>query len=74
MRFRAIAGDGASIHGIAFRAASEPLGRALQAGRGNPVHLAGILMADRFGGRDRVQLRLIDLAQAAAVSKPICIA
>ena len=74
MRVRAVAGDGVSIHGIAFSAASEPLGRALQAERGNLVHLAGALMADRFGGRDRVQLRLIDLAPAAAVSGPICIA
>jgi single-stranded-DNA-specific exonuclease len=62
VRLRAAAGDGAKIDGIAFRAASEPIGRALHAARGGLVHLAGTLTNDRFGGRDRVQLRLLDLA------------
>ena len=62
VRLRAAAGDGAKIDGIAFRAASEPIGRALHAARGGLVHLAGTLTNDRFGGKDRVQLRLLDLA------------
>ena len=66
LRFCAVAGDGATIDGIAFRVASEPLGRALSAARGNLVHLAGSLMLDRFGGRERVQLRLIDFSPAAS--------
>lgn len=65
VRLRAEAGDGAKIDGIAFRAAAEPLGQALREARGRAVHLAGTLMEDRFGGRERVQLRLLDLAPAA---------
>lgn len=65
LRFCAVAGDGAKLDGIAFRAASEPLGRALQAARENLVHLAGSLMVDRNGGRDQIKLRLIDLSAAA---------
>ena len=62
VRLRAAAADGAKLDGIAFRAASEPIGRALHAARGRLVHLAGSLANDSFGGRDRVQLRLLDLA------------
>jgi single-stranded-DNA-specific exonuclease len=62
MRLRAAAGGGAKIDGIAFRAASEPIGQALHAARGRLVHLAGTLANDGFGGKDRVQLRLLDLA------------
>ncbi len=70
LRFCAVAGDGASIDGIAFRAAEEPLGRALFAARGNLVHLAGSLMLDCFGGRERVRLRLVDFAEAASACGP----
>lgn len=62
LRFRAIASNGAAIGGIAFRAARETLGRGLRAACGHQVHLAGTLSRDRFGGRDRVQLRLLDFA------------
>jgi single-stranded-DNA-specific exonuclease len=64
VRIRAQSGDGAKIEGIAFRAAAEPLGRALRAGRGAVMHLAGTLALDHWGGRDRVQLRLVDVAPA----------
>src|SRR5579883_95524 len=64
VRFRAVAGDGAKIEGIAFRAASELLGRALYAARGTAVHLAGTLAPDHFRGAERVQLRLLDLSPA----------
>jgi single-stranded-DNA-specific exonuclease len=64
MRIRALAGDGSKIEGIAFRAVGEPLGRALEALRGGRVHLAGSLALDHRGGRERVQLRLVDLASA----------
>jgi single-stranded-DNA-specific exonuclease len=67
VRLRAEAGDGAKIDGIAFRAASTPVGPALHAARGTVVHLAGTLAEDRYGGRDRVQLRLLDLAPASPV-------
>jgi single-stranded-DNA-specific exonuclease len=64
LRWRAQSGDGASLEGIVFRAAEEPLGRALAAARGQAVHLAGSLGLDRWNGRERVQLRLLDLASA----------
>ncbi len=65
VRLRGHAGDGSKIDGIAFRAAAEPLGRALQASRGAMVHLAGTLALDNWGGKERVQLRLLDLALPA---------
>ncbi len=64
IRLRAQAGDGTKIDGIAFRAAGQPLERALRAARGAAVHLAGTLTLDRWGGSARVQLRLLDLAPA----------
>ncbi len=64
VRLRAEAGDGTKIDGIAFRAASEPLGQALHAARGTAVHLAGTLAENRYGGKERVQLRLLDFAPA----------
>ena len=63
IRVRAAAGDGARIAAIAFRAAAGPLGQALMARRGGgPIHLAGSLSIDRWGGNERVQLRLVDAA------------
>ena len=64
LRWRAEAGDGNKIEGIAFKAAQEPLGKALVAGRGAALHLAGSLTMDRWNGRERVQVRLLDLAAA----------
>ncbi len=66
VRFRAQAGDGATLEGIAFRVAAEPLGRALLGARGQAMHLAGTLSLDRYGGRERVQLRLLDAAAPAS--------
>jgi single-stranded-DNA-specific exonuclease len=66
IRIRAEAGDGAKIGGIAFRAAREPIGRALHAARGGIVHLAGTLAHDRFGAKERVQIRVLDLAPATS--------
>jgi single-stranded-DNA-specific exonuclease len=59
---RAVTGDGAGIDAIAFRAAESALGQALQKNVGNAVHLAGTLSLDRWGGSERVQMRLIDMA------------
>jgi single-stranded-DNA-specific exonuclease len=70
LRIRALAGDGARIEGVAFRAMGEPLGRALQALRGSRVHLAGSLALDHRNGRERVQLRLADLAPADGTRVP----
>ncbi|MBN9063348.1 MAG: single-stranded-DNA-specific exonuclease RecJ [Rhizobiales bacterium] len=63
LRLRLKAGDGATIGGVAFRAADQPLGQALTALRGEAVHAAGALSIDRWGGGERVELRLIDVAR-----------
>jgi single-stranded-DNA-specific exonuclease len=62
IRVKLRAGDGATISGIAFRAASEPLGLALKQARGEHVHVAATLSLDRWGGAQKVDLRLVDVA------------
>jgi single-stranded-DNA-specific exonuclease len=64
MRLRFRAADGAMAGGIAFRAQGQPLGDAMLARKGKPVHLLGSLQVDRWGGRERVDLRVIDIADA----------
>jgi len=64
VRVRLRAGDGATINGIAFRAAQEKLGKALIGNRGHRIHVAGALTVDRWQGEERVQLRVIDIAEA----------
>jgi single-stranded-DNA-specific exonuclease len=66
LRLRLRAGDGAIANAIAFRAIGRPLGDGLQAARGRPVHVAGALQLDEWGGRSRVSLRVIDAALPAA--------
>lgn len=63
LRVRLRAGDGASIGGVAFRAAQEPLGQALLAARGEQVHLAATLTLNRWGGSEKAELRVLDLAR-----------
>lgn len=68
IRVKLRAGDGAHIGGIAFRAADQPLGRALKEARGAlPIHVAGGLTVDRWGGGERVQIRIADAAPAHKV-------
>lgn len=57
-------GDGGRLKAIAFRAADKPLGRALLAAGGLPIHVAGKLRADNWMGRDDVQLLVDDAAPA----------
>ncbi len=64
VRIRLKAGDGQMIGGIVFRAAQEPLGLALKEARGQLVHAAGTLSLDRWGGREKVDLRLVDFVVA----------
>jgi single-stranded-DNA-specific exonuclease len=59
-RFRS--GDGKFVNAIAFRAAGQPLGKALLDNRGRSLHAAGSLAIDRWQGAERVQLRLVDVA------------
>ncbi|MFN3350892.1 single-stranded-DNA-specific exonuclease RecJ [Pseudorhodoplanes sp.] len=64
IRARLRSADGAFINAVAFRAAETELGRALMAGRGQAMHVAGTLSVDRWQGAERVQLRLLDVARA----------
>ncbi|MEN0040609.1 MAG: single-stranded-DNA-specific exonuclease RecJ [Pseudomonadota bacterium] len=64
VRFSIGSSDGAELRGISFRAVDTPLGNALLDGRGKVMHFAGTLSADFFRGSRRVQLRLVDLAEA----------
>jgi single-stranded-DNA-specific exonuclease len=64
LRFRAVAGDGRALDGIAFRVAGKPLGQGLRTLQGSYAHLAGSLTLDNYGGRERVRFRLIDAAPA----------
>ena len=53
---------GARAEVMAFRAEGRPLGDALMAARGRDIHAAVQASVDEWGGRERVSLRLIDLA------------
>ncbi|MDP3409180.1 single-stranded-DNA-specific exonuclease RecJ [Bosea sp. (in: a-proteobacteria)] len=63
VRVKLRGGDGASVGGIAFRVAQEPLGRALFAARGESVHLAATLTLNRWGGNETAELRVLDIAR-----------
>ncbi len=62
IRVRLKSGDGKMVNAIAFRAAGQPLGKALIDYRGRAVHAAGYVAVDRWQGEERVQLRLADIA------------
>jgi single-stranded-DNA-specific exonuclease len=64
MRVRLKSGDGATVNGIAFRAARQKLGLALRNNLGRKVHAAGCFALDRWGGDERVQFKLTDIAPA----------
>jgi single-stranded-DNA-specific exonuclease len=57
-------GDGARLRGVAFRAAGQPLGNMLVGAVGQPIHVAGTLSIDRWGGGESVELRVTDAAPA----------
>jgi single-stranded-DNA-specific exonuclease len=63
VRVKLRGGDGSQLGGVAFRAVDQPLGQALLAARGEAVHVAGTLALDRWGGGERVELRLQDIAR-----------
>lgn len=68
VRVRLRAPDGAALDAIAFRCLERPLGQALMAARGQTMHLAGCLTVDRWQGRERIQLRILDAAPADPLS------
>lgn len=65
VRIRLQGGDDRVLAGIAFRAADTPLGHALLRARGERIHAAGFLRANRWNGRTEAQLQLEDAAAAA---------
>jgi single-stranded-DNA-specific exonuclease len=60
------AGDGSRLDAVAFRVADQPLGAALLTSSGMPLHVAGHLRRDTWGGRDRHELIIEDLADPRA--------
>lgn len=56
------AADGGRIDAIAFRAAGEPLGDLLMGSGGMPLHVAGHLRRDTWGGREKIELQIDDAA------------
>ena len=47
---------------LAFRAAGQPLGEALLSTGGLPLHVAGTLRRETWGGRERIELTIEDAA------------
>ncbi|MBX9590523.1 MAG: single-stranded-DNA-specific exonuclease RecJ [Hyphomonadaceae bacterium] len=56
------AGDGSRLDAVAFRAADQPVGAALLASAGMPLHVVGHLRRDTWNGRDRRELVIEDVA------------
>ncbi|MGL4441083.1 MAG: single-stranded-DNA-specific exonuclease RecJ [Bosea sp. (in: a-proteobacteria)] len=65
VRIKIKSGDGAVTGGVAFRSADQPLGQALMAARGTLAHVAATLSVDRWGGGERAELRIADIAAQA---------
>jgi single-stranded-DNA-specific exonuclease len=57
--------DGGRLKAIAFRCVGEPLGDALLARTGAPMHVAGQLRVNRWQGREEAQFRIDDAAPVA---------
>jgi single-stranded-DNA-specific exonuclease len=66
LRLRLAGDDGGTLEALAFGALGRPLGDAILAARGERAHVAGHLTLDRWGGAERVRLRILDLATAGA--------
>jgi single-stranded-DNA-specific exonuclease len=56
------AGDGSRLDAVAFRAAGQPLGELLLDNGGMPIHVAGSLKRDTWGGREKIELLIDDAA------------
>ncbi len=64
VRLRLEGADGTILPAIAFRARGTPLGEGLLRARGERIHAAGVIRAEQWEGRTRVQLQLEDAAAA----------
>jgi single-stranded-DNA-specific exonuclease len=58
-------GGGATIGAIAFRAVGTAMGEALLGGSDRTWHIAGRLQRDTWGGRDRIEVMIEDIADPA---------
>ncbi len=56
------AGDGSRVDAIAFRSVGQPVGDLLMNSGGMPLHVAGHVRRDTWGGRDRIELQIDDVA------------
>ena len=63
VRARLRAQDGRMIDAVAFRVANQPVGQMILQARGTSLHVAGTLSLDRWQARERVQLRIQDVAE-----------
>ena len=70
VRVRLKSGDGATVNAIAFRAARQTLGAAVRNSLGRQVHAAGCFALDRWGGEERVQFKLTDIAPTESLGIP----
>src|SRR6516225_9786923 len=70
MRVRLKSVDGGTVHAIAFRTARQTLGAAVCNSLGRQVHAAGCFALDRWGGEERVQFKLTDIAPAEPLGIP----
>lgn len=57
------ASDGSQIGAVAFRAAGSDLGELLLSAPGMPLHVAGRLQRDYWGGRERIEVMIEDAAE-----------
>ncbi len=56
------AADGGQIGAVAFRAANSEMGAALAQARDFPIHVAGRIERDEWGGRNRIEFQIEDVA------------
>jgi single-stranded-DNA-specific exonuclease len=63
LRVRLRAEDGAFVQAMAFRSIGSKLGDALLRHRGDRLHVAGSISIDRWQGSERVQFRVLDVAE-----------
>ena len=56
------AADGTRLDAVAFRSVGQPLGELLVSSAGMPIHVAGALRRDDWGGRNRIELQIEDAA------------
>lgn len=64
------AGDGSRLDAIAFRAVDQPVGNLLLSSGGMPLHIAGTIRRDTWGGRDRLEVTIEDVADPRAQGRP----